>query len=411
MTTAIRLEEPMLVTEQLNEVSAARAAQDTKPIRDAVDRVRQALDRYERSAVERAQQRLTRVMLQAIGHQLTAMIPAEHETEDAARLREAFAALEPMLLPPPELPAAAAPLVIAVVEPEPPAPPPSATAVRSVPRPAPSPQTVAQAESLLAEVRDLAAGWRTCPKPRLHHQLQAVAAEMRHLLTVFPRDHELRWALEKLPTTLHLLCKEVEVTEYIHGISSGAVGDWLKIATIHRRAIAKFDRDADEPISVARDAAPKAKRTGFATLGDKLGDVLGPLAATATPEQVVNENAHRWPALRAMLQDRPVLLIGGIVKPDRLDTIRLRTGVSVDWLPIDRGANGDAESATRRIEAGNVAACIIAHKFIGHSDWDRLDRACKSSGTPYAHCGKAGTAAVEEAFDRLEKRLARGEAP
>lgn len=395
---AVRLEEPMIVAEQLAEVSTARAKADTRLVREAIDRVRQSLEQYERSAVERAQRRLTAVMLQAIGHsgELTSTVVAEHASDEARALLDAIAELTPMLSPPTSfVPALEVPASAPSIEP----PPPSAPAPVSRPERQATMAEIEHVTKLIAEVGALEVGWEDQPTERLTHQLKAVAAEMRLRLTTFPHRHELRWSLEKLPSRLHCVCRDSNVPDFINGVGSNTTGDWEGIARTHRRAVHLFDQNASRP------KVPKS----IATLGDVLGPKLRVVVSDAPPPSS-DSDASRWLRLRDVLRGKKLMLIGGNARPERVRTIEARTGIVVEWETIDKNAPRQVESIVRRIEGGSVAACLIAEGSMSHKDYRRIEKACRAtrsrSAVHFAFCHRAGGAQIDDALDTLEKRLA-----
>jgi hypothetical protein len=401
MTTAIALEMSML-TDQLSNTTLARAEQDTKPVRDLIERVRGALDRYEHGVIERAQRRLTRTMLLAIGHsgELTSAVPEEYEADDTVELLSACHALTSTLQPPVEtihdVPVQA-PLQTQ------PCPPPPESAPASVPAPdvapvsrplgpAPTAAELQAAKKLIDEVSALEGDWAQQPAERLRHHLQALAAEARQQLSTYPSTHDLRWHLAKLPSKLHVIHRDAHVVEFVKGFSSNTSGDWAAIAKQARRAVQEFDQ------RLARRASPK--KPSLATMGDVLGAKLRVVA----PE--VNPNAARWPGLRAATADKKLLLIGGTsMKPERIKGIQERAGITMAWEGIDKHAPRQVESLVRRIAGGNVAACLFAEGMMSHKDFYRMEASCKSTGVPYAFCDKAGALAVEQALDVVEGRF------
>jgi len=426
MTAAMRLEDPMIV-EQLAEVSAQRANADTKPVRDAVDRVRQALDKYERSAVDRAQRRLTRVMLEAIGHsgELTSKIVAEHESEEAEALRAAMAELSPLIAPP------SVPAVLCVVPPPPPsseaAPPETARDAVAPPSPAvevastdptlgreATAEEIVRVEAVINEIEALDTSWSAQPRERLTHHLKAVAAEMRHLLMTFPRRHVLRWKLEKMPQKLHCICRDSGVVEFINGVGSNTKGNWEAIAQRERRAVAMFDQNASRP---AQASPPKSKThqsrsSSVAKLGDVLGPKLSVVLAEPAPLPSSDADATRWPRLRELLGGKKLMIVGGVARPERARTIEARTGIVVEWEAIDKNAPRQVEGVVRRLEGGSVAACLVAEGVMAHKDYRRIEAACRAgrnrAAVLFAFCHRGGGAQIDDALDSLEKRLTNG---
>lgn len=399
------VEEPMLaerpmIVEQLAEVSAARAKLDTKAVREAVAEAREALDLYEQSAIERAERRLTRVMLEAIGHtgELTSTVPAEHEAVETVRLLGAVGALTALLAAPS---ATTLPSEAPSVKDE--APVHVAPPLVLKPERAATAEEIERIEKLFVEVCELEGHWKGQPRERLTHQLKAIAAEVRQLILVFPHAHTKRWDLEKLPSKLHCVVRDASM-EFINGIGSTSTGDWNAIAQRERRAVMLFDRRVSNPV------VPK-KNSGGGGMA-KLGDVLGPkLLRVVKPEPAEpastagDANASRWIQLRALLHGKKLMVVGGLAEGERSRTLEKRTGMTVEWGTIDKHSPRQVESLVRRIEGGSVVACLIAEGIMSHKDYNRIDAACRRADILSAFCGRAGSAQIDEALDTLERRL------
>ena len=426
MTAAIRLEETT-IAEQLAQVAAARAERETAPLCTTIGCVRQALDKYERSAIERAQRRLTRTMLLAIGDsgELTGPVPEEHESGEACELRAALSAL--LLTPSPvatpaEQPAndscvvpvsgativhtartwGESPVILRLPEgeefrgaPTEPSPPPSSRAAPASTRQA-TPQDVQHVAALAAEMSVLEQQWQAQPKQRMGQQIRAIAAEMRQLLGVFPHGHNLRWELESLPSRLHVLVRDSDVDGFVNGIARNSTGDWPILAQRHRREMFAFDQRAKNPKPKNLHVhAPK----GLATIGDAIGHALRVAPAPAV-------DTCRWPKLRAALGGKKLMLVGGsTTQPEKVRATRERTGIDMEWEAIAKDAPRRGESIVRRIASGGVPACLVAEAFMSHQQYYRIEAAFRTAGVPFAFCDRVGTASVEQAFDSLEAKL------
>jgi hypothetical protein len=396
------MEETM--TDPIAQARAARVRADMQPIADALSKVRNALDDYERSALERAEQRVLFSILAAIGqHDPKAVSPAaENETVEAETVLKAFEELRSLLALPadPETaqPVAGAEVVTASGD------NPLVSAFTKLPaQPAPPPphRTLTRAdqdraEALLAETAGLIVDWRNQPTLRLSFLLRAIAAETRALFRTIPHEHALYSKLERNLPKLLSMRNEAGIEDYIKGLSVSAKDDWTRLTREYRGALARFDRDAEAAVSTPRPP-PTARKPGSA----KLGDVLGPKLQLVAPV----EQDTRWPLLRAGLVEKPLLLVGGTTMEDRVRGIKERTGITLDWKQIARSAPRQVASIAETIAKRGPLGCLIVDGFMSHKDWWPIQNACKQSGMPYAMADKAGTASIERAFDALERAL------
>ena len=409
MNAVQRIEEPM--TDLLAEARAARVRVDMQGVTDALTKVRAALDDYERSALERANQRVTCSLLAALGQQdpKTPPPPAENETVEAETVLKAFDELRRFLALPDspgldaqEVAAKANPGSLAaalVLLPAFADPPPKPAPLRTL-----SKLDQDRAEALLDETGRLILGWRVQSKHRLLLLLRAIAADVRDVLRAVPHEHRLFWRLDEIPGRLMAIKTDAGIEEYVKGLSRSSKEDWAKLSHGFRHSLARFAGDLEVPVATTPTPSARPQRPG----GAKMGDVLGPqlLKMAGAVEPPAEPKAERWPLLRAGAASKPLLLIGGTTMENRVRAIEERTGFQLDWRKINPGAPRQVANIADTISRGRALGCIIVEGFMSHKDWWPIQNACKQSGMPYAMGDRAGTASTERAFDQLERMLA-----
>ena len=113
--------------------------------------------------------------------------------------------------------------------------------------------------------------------------------------------------------------------------------------------------------------------------------------------------------LTLQMGQRGLVITGGLRKEAKLSAIRQRFGVAVEWHEIDSDAQRDVEAIVNRIRSGRVGAVVILNGLMAHKVWNKIVVACSQHNVPHATAGTGGTAAIEQAFNELERRLTRTE--
>jgi hypothetical protein len=103
---------------------------------------------------------------------------------------------------------------------------------------------------------------------------------------------------------------------------------------------------------------------------------------------------------------RALVIVGGLRKDAKLQTIRQRFGVSVEWHEIDSDASRSVDAIVNRIRSGRVGVVIMLNGLMAHKVWDKIVQACTQYNVLYTSAGTGGTGAIEQAFNDLERRLA-----
>lgn len=227
---------------------------------------------------------------------------------------------------------------------------------------------------------------------RLGYHFQAIAAEARDLLKRLPHDHRIYSEVSEIIPRLGRLRASSGIEEYIKGLAAGSKENWVEIATDARQRMKQFDED-----EVSRSTATVTPTPPVQPARRKEPKVESP-----------PPSKREWPALpklRAALEHGPLLLIGGDGSRERIASIKEWFGVDVASCPVEQGAPRQVDALVDRLKGSKVVACIILEGFISHKAWWPLDKQCKRSKVPYAMGGRGGSASIENALNKLERKL------
>jgi hypothetical protein len=179
----------------------------------------------------------------------------------------------------------------------------------------------------------------------------------------------------------------------VFGLSRSHTGDWAAIA-----ARARADRERRG----SSDAA--------SGLTHRLAIPPVVVAKAAATDDASDEGIEEEPLelqhLRARAASGAVVMVGGVVKNDKLDRVRRRTEIDVEWIGLDAGKSDKAVSAlAKRVREGRLAALVVLNGLMNHKDYEPLIAAAREVDLPVAYADKAGKGALVRAFVELEKRL------
>ncbi len=145
----------------------------------------------------------------------------------------------------------------------------------------------------------------------------------------------------------------------------------------------------------------------LATFGRTKTEV--PLLDAAPPEEVeivqpsepVGDSSNYPLLLAATVSGQALVILGGDPRPEKLEKIRLETGLATQWL-----SSRDWPKLVKRIRQGTVCGVIVLPGLLGHGAIDAV-RAATRRGVPQAQAGTGGCASLLEALRQLENALAR----
>ena len=176
----------------------------------------------------------------------------------------------------------------------------------------------------------------------------------------------------------------------VFGLSRAHKGDWA--------AIAKRVRDEREGRASAPDRVSLTHRI----------PILGPADEDAGGDDERETEEPLWlPKLRAAAAASDVVMVGGIVKREKLDRVRARTGIEVEWIGLAAGKSPQAvASLAKRIREGRLAALVLLNGLMDHKQSEPLVAAAREVDLPVAYADKAGKGTLVKAFVDLEARIA-----
>jgi hypothetical protein len=367
----------MSLTSLLETAAASTAKAEFAQVSETITRLRATLDAYEAVAWKHAERKVIERVFAALG----AAPPETGVSErDVGQAREElakaiFTLTDVIKFDEPESVKVAEPVVVVELTP--------------TPKPAPAqlrtetnPDDVDHARRILDEIEDLRRDSISKPNPlRLLPLLQAIAAESRLLIERLPQHPIQRSLIERMRMVVEIKA-DAGVTEFIHGLSHTARGDWAQIAKESRKAVARFDVNVAEAVEKAAKKKIEKPKTA--------------------PEPVT----IKYPLLTGQTRERgPLLLIGGIKVDDKLNIVLRDFGLDCEWVEIPKNAPRAVESTTARIASGKISMAVILEHFMAHTVYRSLTKACDASNVIYATAGKGGKGALDLAFMSLESKL------
>jgi hypothetical protein len=184
----------------------------------------------------------------------------------------------------------------------------------------------------------------------------------------------------------------------VFGLSRSHKGDWAAIARRVRDEREGRASAPDRPSGLThRISIPAQVEVAAATDDD---------AVPAEDEQRESDAPLALPNLRAAAADAEVVMVGGMVKREKLDRVRARTGIPVEWIGLAAGKSAAAvASLAKRIREGRIAALVVLNGLMQHKEYEPLIAAAREHGLPVAYADKAGKGALVKAFVELEERL------
>jgi hypothetical protein len=234
--------------------------------------------------------------------------------------------------------------------------------------------------ALAAEIDSLSASEHPL---RLVPLLQALTAEVRMWLEQLPSHGPLHYLMSDRIPTLSRIKRQANVEEFIKGLARDHRADWASVASSARARVRRFDSDATESVLVRKEPAPPKERE--------------------SASEKVSASWPEFPKLRGL--DKPIFLVGGLSKEDKIEQIYERYGVRVEWYEIDSSAPRQTGSFLDRVRSGTVGAVVLLEGLVSHAVSGEVRGVCATEGVPFAHGDRAGTGDVRRAFEAIEARL------
>lgn len=378
----------------LESAVAKSAEKDAELVRDRFDRLRRALDVYEKTSKENSQRRAIEKMLSAIAIPVPETSLASDAVHQASEteLKEALRAVldslaedpvvkveapAPSVVKPPPLNGHAQVVLDAsekeideVLE----------KAVRVAPPVAP--ELIVSANRLLADIKAMAASdLEKLPEGRVTAQLQLFAAQGREILTKLPRSNPLFDSILNSFRTILDMKDRRGITGYISGLSRGATGNWARIAAVARKQVEQYDQVTTAPPSSKRKEKPVKEKP-----------------------PIENPTDLPYPYIARMSQTTEIMLVGGLRIPERVELLKSQ-GINCEWYEIQKDNPRAAQSVVQRIQNKKAGAVVILQYFMSHSTFESLKAVCNAVKMPFALADKGGKGALDLALRSLELKL------
>jgi hypothetical protein len=184
----------------------------------------------------------------------------------------------------------------------------------------------------------------------------------------------------------------------VFGLSRAHKGDWAAIARRVRDEREGRSSVPDRPSGLTHRISIPAQVEGVA-----VADVA---AVSVEDDQGEIDAPLSLPRLRAAAAAAEVVMVGGLVKREKLDRVRARTGIEVEWIGLAAGKSAAAVTAlAKRIRAGRLAALVLLNGLMNHKESEPLVAAAREVDLPVAYADKAGKGSLVKAFVELEKRV------
>jgi len=179
-------------------------------------------------------------------------------------------------------------------------------------------------------------------------------------------------------------------TRDIFGLARNHHGDWVARAERARREREQVQAGPSPRSVSTRIVIPEALR-----------------AAVATPEEDEGAAWPELPRLLALCAERPLVLLGGVVKQEKLERLKKHLGAEVEWIATDNGNPQGIASLERRVREGRVGAVVVLEELIGHRHFSPVVDAARQVMMPIAYGAKAGKASIVRALQDIEAMLAK----
>lgn len=291
---------------------------------------------------------------------------------------------------------------------------------RSEPRPRDGRGTPDPDPDVVELTRDMQLlGFDAMPLALFRAHAEELAARARALQDRGPEAEELT---SRVIRRLTALAYEKGIAD-VYGLNRKHMGDWDGLAARARARREALQSAPAKPRPSNPEAAkpePDAESSKSSPTESGQFDVVKvPDAATtqiSRPVPIEVESAPvsepepasiQLPRLLAACDRGPVVMVGGIVKPDKVQAIRERFGVDIEWVDTSRSGNNTIGSVEKRIREKRLAAVIVLQGLISHKHFEPLVGAARQVNLPFAYADKAGTGSVGRALAEIERALAR----
>jgi hypothetical protein len=179
----------------------------------------------------------------------------------------------------------------------------------------------------------------------------------------------------------------------VFGLKRSDKADWDELARKHR---AERDRMlAGEPRQLTHKM-PLVKRE----------EVSSPAASEEDLDDDEPDDRIDLPHLQQTTRERPLVLVGGISKQEKLDRLQSRYGIHVEWVETQRAGTHAIATLEQRVRDGRIAALVVLDGLLGHKHFEPIVDAARRARTPLAYGNKGGKASIAGALTEIEAQLA-----
>jgi hypothetical protein len=199
----------------------------------------------------------------------------------------------------------------------------------------------------------------------------------------------------------------------VRGLNHRDSADWKAVAERARTRRALLQGNGARALTQRLDIPETVRQQVALTQpAEPAAPAPPPPAPEAAAEEPEEEEAPAplvadLPMLRASIDRGPIVLIGGIVKTEKLDLIRQRFGLSVEWVDTSRMGTGTVATLEKRIREHRLAALVLLDGLLGHKHFEPLIAAARQVGLPHAYGGRAGSGSLLRAFREIEGVLSK----
>jgi hypothetical protein len=138
----------------------------------------------------------------------------------------------------------------------------------------------------------------------------------------------------------------------------------------------------------------------------KREEVSSPSASDDEPDEGDADERVDLPHLQQTTRERPLVLVGGISKQEKLERLQSRYGIQVEWVETQRAGTHAIATLEQRVRDGRIAALVVLDGLLGHKHFEPIVDAARRAGTPLAYGNKGGKASIAGALTEIEAQLA-----
>jgi hypothetical protein len=114
-----------------------------------------------------------------------------------------------------------------------------------------------------------------------------------------------------------------------------------------------------------------------------------------------------WPRLVTRTRSAPLVVVGGVAKPEKLAELPATLRGATEWIDTTRQGTHAIGNLERRIRDGRVGAVIVLEGLVSHRHSEPILGAARLADVPHARAGKGGRMALRRAVSELERSLER----